>query len=355
MKYVGKLTKSLWSNSHKAIHISNKYLKDTESMMNELNKMANNTSRSPLEVLFNKLFPNKKYEQKIDIDKLLKACNGDKEKLRQKLIKSKNAVLSFDFLFSTGSVAGMAFLNNAITKKKTNMDGYSAEFEMADRSVVEKRAEKFKKTEPLRKGIAASLIAMLAAFPFAIRKGLISPKDTGFSGYIKKVAKNFDYTSGIYMKRLPLFLFLTVGMTGVALASRNQTEVKNNLLINGAGLAGYFGGDLLINSILSKASDKILKTNIVDRSVPKTFLNKIITPTIPIKNLKGKSKNVAVVNFFITFAAVALLYGLGIPTLMNKITRNDISKAKNNSLPKRDFSSEIIKRDMESRTALRLT
>lgn len=328
MKYVGKLTKSLWSNNHKALHISNRFLNNTDSMMQELNRMSKKTNKDPFDILFNKIASNKKKEQILNIDELLKSCDGDKEKLRKKLIAAKNSVLSFDFLFSIGSICGMAFLNNKLTKDKTKTSGYSAEFELADKETIEKRAEKYQKKEPLRKGITAGLVAAMTAFPLIINRGLASQKTTGLAGFIKNNAHKFDYTNGIFMKRLPLFMFLTAGMTGVALASRNQTELKNNLIINGSGLAVYFGGDILINSALAKLSDKFLKTEIIDKNAPKTLKNKILPPTIPIRNLEGKSKKVASVNFFINLVILALTYGLGLPYTINKVVRKDLQKDK---------------------------
>jgi len=249
MKHIAKLVPKLSSKEHNLIHISNKFLKDKESLKEGIKQLSK--------------------EKDTDYSKIIEKCGGDYEKLRKKLIHSKNSVLSFDFLFSTGSVSGMAFLNNKITKDKTKMEGYSAEFELADKDTVEKRAEKYKKTESIRKYATLGLIAALTALPIAIDKGLCSAKTTGLAGFIKKHADKFDYTKGKFMKRLPLFLFLTTAMSGVAFASRNQTELKNNLLINGSGLAVYFGGDLLINSTLARLSDKFLKTEIIDKNAPK--------------------------------------------------------------------------------------
>ena len=117
-------------------------------------------------------------------------------------------------------------------------------------------------------------------------------------------------------------------MTGVALASRNQTEVKNNLILNGTGLAVYFGGDLLINSTLARLSDKFLKTQIIDQTAPKTFMNRIIPPTVPIKNLSGKSQKVAKASFFVNFITLAIVYGYGMPHIINKIVRKDLKNDK---------------------------
>ena len=47
MKHIGKLTKNLWSNNHKAVHISNEFLKDADSMMQELHRISKKTDRGP--------------------------------------------------------------------------------------------------------------------------------------------------------------------------------------------------------------------------------------------------------------------------------------------------------------------
>ena len=309
MKYIAKLTPKFMSKESNLIQLSNKFLKNKDSVKKGIEELSK--------------------EKKTDYSKIIEKYGGDYELIRKKLINAKNAVLSFDFLFSTGSVTGMALLNNHLTKRETNMSGYSAEFELADKKTIEKRAEKFKKAEPVRKGITAGLIAAVTGLPLAIKKGLESPNEKGFAGFIKKHADKFDYTNGIFMKRLPLFLFIFASQGGLGLASRNQTELKNNLLLSSTGIAIYFGGDVLINSLLSKLSDKFLKTEIIDKKAPKTFMNKIISPTISIRNLKGKSQKVAAINFFINLAALAVAYGYGVPKLMNKIVRKDLQKENN--------------------------
>lgn len=322
LKNMTKLIPKFFSKESSIIEISNKYLANKELLKEGLEKLAKEKN----EALQKKLKRPLKKEEMIDYSNIIKNQGGDYEKVRQKLINAKNAVLSFDFFFSPGSIVGMAFLNKFLTKKETNMDGYSAEFELADKETVEKRAEKYKKSERLREGIALGSILALTALPIAVKKGLASPKTNGFAGFVKKHADKFDYTNGIFMKRLPLFLFCTVSQTGICMASRNQTELKNNALIASTAIAVFFGGDIVINSILSKLSDKFLKTEIIDKSAPRKGLNKIFPKTIPIKNLKGKSRTVAGINFFINLAILAFLYGFGIPNLMNKIVRKDLSK-----------------------------
>lgn len=306
MKHIAKMTPKFMSKEANLIQLSNKYLKNKE------------LTKEGIELLSK--------EKNTDYSEIIKKFGGDYEKMRTKLINAKNSVLSFDLFFSPGSMVGMAFLNKFLTKKQTKMDGYSAEFELADRETVEKRAEKYKKHETLREGIALGSILALTALPIAIRKGLATPKTDRFAGFVKKHADKFDYTKGIFMKRLPLFLFCTVSQTGICMASRNQTELKNNALIASTAIAVFFGGDIVINSILSKLSDKFLKTEIIDKSAPQKGINKLFPKTVPIKNLKGKSQKIAAANFFINLAVLAVLYGFGIPNLMNKIIRKDLSK-----------------------------
>lgn len=125
MKHIAKMTPKFMSKEANLIQLSNKYLKNKE------------LTKEGIELLSK--------EKNTDYSEIVKKFDGDYEQIRKKLINAKNAVLSFDFLFSTGSVTGMALLNNHLTKKTTTMDGYSAEFELADRETVEKRAKKYKK------------------------------------------------------------------------------------------------------------------------------------------------------------------------------------------------------------------
>ena len=322
LKNLTKITSKFFAKESNIIEISNKYLVNKNFLKEGLNKLEKQKNNELAKKLGRPLFK----EEITDYSKIIEKFGGDYEKLRKKLINAKTSVLGFDFLFSTGSVCGMAFLNNRLTKKETNKDGYSAEFELADKETVKKRAEKYKKTEPLRESIAIGLVAALTAFPLLIKRGLIQPQAKGFLKMLKQNAYKFDYTEGIFMKRLPLFMFATGGMCGVSLAARNKTELKNQLILNGTGLAVYFGGDILVNSLLSKLSDKIFKTEIIDKNAPKTFINKFIPPTVPIKELKGKSKSIAALNFFINLATIAISYGYGVPTLINKIVRKDLKK-----------------------------
>ena len=326
MKYISKLTKSFWSNNHKAIHISNKFLKEAEPMMAELNEMAKGVKKNPFERLYYKLNPKKQYNSKLDIDELLESCGGDSEKLRQKLIKAKNAVLAFDLLFTSASIGCVGFFNNWQTKHKTKQDGYSAEFSMADKSIVEKRAESYKKKEPLRKAAWLGVLAALTLTPLLIKKGLTSKNTTAFNNFIKKISHNFDYTDGIYMSRLSLFLASFGIYSGIILASRNQTELKDTSLRSTVSSITYFGGDILIGSILGRLTDKYLKTNIINKDIENAFIRKIIPPTKRLRDLGDRDKKIGAALYWINLAMLSVCMGFGIPYLINKMIRHDVEK-----------------------------
>lgn len=187
----------------------------------------------------------------------MNTTDGDYEIHRQKLLNAKNAVLGFDFALTASSLSGIAYFNNWQTKKKTKRDGFSAEFNMADKSIIDKRAHKFHKTEWLRKTITIGTIATLAtSLPLAIKKGLGGNSTAYWAKLVKKHAGKFDYTDGILMKRLPLFLTLMAAYVGVSMASRNQTELKDNLIRAVVSQTTFFGGDIVIGSILGRLSDK---------------------------------------------------------------------------------------------------
>lgn len=339
MRYVTKLTKSLWSNSHKAIHISNAFLKDTDSMMKELDRMSKKkTTRAPLEILYNKLRPNKKYEQKINIEELLNACGGDKEKLRQKLIKTKNAVFISDCIFTFGTLGSVPFINNEITKKQSGQAGFSAEMSMADKEIVERRAKDYEKSK-LKKYLAflaifgsITLGMSLAGFASIYPKG----KNCGkIVNTIRNRAKYFDYTKGIYMSRLPFFLGYISDMIAVLLASRNNTERKDQAIRQGVGSAVFFGGDLLLGSLFTNISDRVFGTKLRANENNKSFMSKIFPEVKHLSQVmeeveQGKiskgNKKVAAGIFWTNMLILMVSLGYLIPKCVNKMIRHDVEK-----------------------------
>ncbi len=306
MKYIAKLTKKFIAKDANLIQLSNKYLVNAEE------------TKKGIELLSKKL--------KTDYQPILDKVGGDYEVLRKKLINTKNSVLAFDLLFTSASIGCVGFFNNWQTKRKTKQDGFSAEFSMADKDIVEKRAESFKKKEPQRKAAWCGILAALTLSPLLLRKGLSSQKSTAFNNYIKKIGSKFDYTDGIFMSRLPFFMSGVTMYSGLVLASRNQTEMKDTSIRSTASTIAYFGGDILIGSILGRLSDKYLKTNLINKDIEKSFLNKLIPPTKRLRDLGPRDKKIGAALYWINLAMLSTCMGFGIPYLINKMIRHDVEK-----------------------------
>lgn len=303
MKHIAKLTKSYFSKDNNLVKLSNKYLTSAEATKQGIEELS------------------KKY----NFSEIIKNNNNDYEKIRKKLINAKMSVLAFDFLFTTSLMASAGFINRYITRKKTGKDGFSAEFNMANKNVVEKRAEKFKKTEKLRNNIFIASLLLLTASPLLLRRGLL--KDSGkLSEFVKKHASKFDYNDGIFMKRLPFLLMAIVTDIGLILSSRNQTEVKDNAVRLSATQAAFFGGDIIIGSTLAAISDKFFKTELLDKNCNKNWINKLIPPIKPIRDLQGKNKSVATGLFWVNMLALFGIIGIVIPKMLNRMIKHDVDK-----------------------------
>lgn len=336
-KYIGKLTNNFWSNNHKVIHISNEFLTDTAKMMPELENLSKKTSQGPLELLYNKINKKSKYKQELNLYELLKNCNGDKELLRQRIIKAKNAVFFSDCIFSFSSIGLFPFINNEITKKKTGQQGFSAEMKMADKSVVEKRAanyEKSKKNKILAyMGIMTAATLGMSLTGFAT---LNSKSSNKFIETLKRNANKFDYGKGIYMSRLPLLIGSIMSQIGNVLAARNNTERKDCFIRYSFGDAVFFGGDLLLASLLYNLSDKVLKTKLTNnKPKDKSLLRKIFPKVKSIKKvleevesgkIKHKNKVIASSIFWGNLSIIAVSLGFIIPALVNRMIRKDVQK-----------------------------
>lgn len=312
MKNIAKLTPKLFSEQYNAVKLSNKYLGDAKETEKGLKDLSKNL--------------------KLDFNPLINKVSGNYEELRKKIIKAKNMVLGLDFLLITGTFGSIGFFNNWQTRKKTGQKGYSAEMEMADKQIVEKRAEEYDKSSKMRfKLFLAVLAGIVGGVPLLISKGLISKNNNKFSKFIIKHAEKFDYKDAIFMKRLPLAIGLIGAHTGIVLASRNKTELKDNAIRSSIPLAIFFGGDIVMTSILGRLSDKILKTKIIKTDkTDKNLLSRIFPSANSLKELGKtdckKSKNVALGLFWFNFVFLSALIGFVTPYFINKIIKKDVSQ-----------------------------
>ena len=337
-KYVGKLTKNFWSNNHKVIHISNDYLKDADTMMSELTKMAKDVKKNPIESLYYKLNPENRYNSNLNIDELLQLADGDKEKLRLKIIKSKKSVFILDCISTFGILGSVPFINNEITKSESGQSGFSAEMSMADKEIVEKRAQNHEKN---KKKKYLAFISVLGATTFAMSlsafSSLKSKSNKKFVNSLKNGAKLFDYNKGIYMSRLPFFMGFMLTTLANALAARNGTERKDITIRQGVGSVVFFGGDLLLSSLFTNISDRVFGTKLrKDSGLNKSAISKIFPKVKSISQVieeveQGKiskaNKKVSAGIFWANMIILMVSMGYAVPAVLNKMIRHDVNEA----------------------------
>lgn len=305
-----KLTSDFASKQWQAIKLSNKHLVSAEKTKSGLEKLSK--------------------ELKIDFKPIIDKVDGDYDKLRSKISTAKNIVLGTDLMLIAGSFGHIGFFNAWQTKQKTGQNGYSAELKMADKDVIEKRAEKYKKTEKARYAtFFTSLMALTVAMPIAIKHGLTSKMSNKFSNFVKKHGAKFDYKDAIFASRLPMFLSFLVAHFGIFMSSRNSTERKDNLIRSSATLSIFFLGDLLLASILGRLSDKHLGTNIIKRDEEKKILNKILPPMKKLDEIKasGSAKSIKMAKgiFWLNFAVLSALMGFITPYFINKLIKKEVA------------------------------
>lgn len=325
MKYVAKLTPKLFSKEYNAVKLSNEHLISAEKTEIGLKELAEKLSEK---------LPT--HEPKIDFKYALEQVKGtNKEKydeIRKRIINAKNFVLGFDILMVSGVFGHIGFYNDWQTKKKTGQIGYSAELKMADKEIVEKRAKKQEKIMMLKYGGFLTALATAGiALPLAVRHGLSTNVETKFSKYIKDRGEIFDYKDAIFMSRWPMAISFLAAHSGVFLASRNESEMKDNAIRSSVALSIFFLGDLLMASVLGQLSDKFLKTNIINRTPKnKNILHNILPPAHSLKALENlgnsKTKGIATAIFWFNFIALSGLAGFVVPSLINKIVKKDVSK-----------------------------
>lgn len=328
MRSIVKLTPKFSSKQYGAIKLSNKYLVSAEK------------TKAGLEDLSKEL--------KVDFTTVVDKVDGDFDKLRKKISTAKNIVLGTDLMLIAGSFGHIGFFNAWQTTKKTGQNGYSAELKMADKAVIEKRAEKFKKNEKFRYGaFLAGLTGLVVAMPVAIKRGISTSKINKFSNLVKKHGDKFDYKDAIFMSRLPMALSFLTAHFGIFMASRNSTERKDNLIRSSATLSIFFLGDILLASVLGRLSDRHLKTNLIKRDGENKFLNKILPPIKSLEEIKAgdslKAVKIAKGIFWLNFAILSGLMGVITPYFINKLIKKEVAQDANKKLDIKTKTSNVEK------------
>jgi len=336
MKNFVGLTEKFWSNNHMAMHIPNEFLVSAEKTKEHLKDFV--PTMGPIEKVYCKLTNKKTAEQKLDLkDLLIKAgaIDDDYEPLRKKIINAKNWVLFADLLSSGVALGMLGFVNNYLTKKKTGQAGFSAELKMADKSVIEKRADNYEKNKNKRYATFAALaLAVSTIPPLLLKHGLTSPAKNGLSKLVKDHAPLMDYKSGIYMSRIAFFMLMVINHGGLLLASRNKTEAKDTMIRMGTGDAIFFGGDILLGSVFANISDRLFKTelrkkeqtSIFSKIFPKTESIKEINNLVDSGKMELRNKKFATGLYWLNLGVLSFCMGYVIPTLINKIIKKDVQK-----------------------------
>ena len=346
MKSCG-LTNSIFDNNHKAIQLSNKYLTSAEDTIVGLKKynvhidkngnpkISERFFSSPLEKLFKKI-TGQKLNDKVDIQALLKKCGNDVNLLRKRISRAKNLTLFSDLFITCATLGGYVLFNNYLTEKKTGKKGYSAELEMANKSIIEERAKQYQKNKNKYSKIFLSEILLISTLvPLLVHRSITSDSKNILTNFIKKHCNWTDYTKGIYMSLFTTILGIVGNFSGLMFFSRNNTERKNMAVRSAVINPVIFGGDILATSLLAKASDKIFKIDLINNNENKSIFRKIfpkyksletISKEIADKKISSKNKSIASAIYWSGMGICAGFVAFIAPKICNKITKQDVNE-----------------------------
>lgn len=334
-----KILNNLQGNEKRIIEVSKEFLtKDGEYLEKGIKKFAD------------ELFANEKIDVREDFNNLLKRF-PDKEVLRKKLLKTHENVLTRDFITTDMMWVAVPWIVTEATEHRTHKKGFSASFDIADKKFDEKKymADKRKKL------IASILLATVVPLGISklIMKGIgsdlkpiINSKNLLKKGYgkflnsIKKHADNFNYTDGKFMsKTIFAAMWIFSDYPNTVIQARDKNERKDRAIRFGTMVAMFFGGDFLINNVLGRLSDKVLKTKIMNfgKDGEKTgFLkgftksphrfNDIRKMTNLAPDVLKKTKNVGMALYWVSLFANMALIGFGLPKVLNAMLRKDLAK-----------------------------
>ena len=318
-----KIVDNLSGEQKKILEVSKKYLtQGTDKMVEVIKKTAKNIFGDE-----NKFNPT--------LERF-----SDKEELRQKLINAYSEVLFADFLATNVMVASIPWLGNALTKYRTKRSGYSGTYKMADEDFTKKAALEHDKTKKLRQSATAAL-ALLPSLtvPFALKKGML--KGSGSSNKIfkwfNKNASAFDYKNSIYMSRLTgLIMWLTGDYFPYQLACRDKYEYRDTVIRGTSIGLVFWGGDLFLKNVFSKFSDKVFKTNLMNKKENRPYRLSELKNAENLDELKNlpanilkKTQKAGIGLYLFNLAIIMGTLGFGLPAGLNKLLRTKVNEDKN--------------------------
>lgn len=265
---------------------------------------------------------------------------SDKEELRRKLINAHSKILFADFLVTNVLVASIPWLGNALTKYRTKRSGYSGTYKMADEEFTKKAAQEHDKTKKLRQSatVALALLPSLTV-PFALRKGMLNGAESSnrIFKWFNKNASAFDYKNSIYMSRLTgLIMWLTGDYWPYQLACRDKYEYRDTVIRGTSIGLVFWGGDLFLKNLFSKISDKVFKTNLMNKKEKRPYRLSELKNAANIEELKRlpantlkKTQKAGVGLYLVNLAIVMGTLGFGLPAGLNKLLRTKVNEDKN--------------------------
>lgn len=349
-----KLTDSFFDTNSNAIQLSNKFLTNSEDMLKglDLYNKENKFAFSPLEKLYSKIFAKDRIKN-VDINKLIKKCQNNPELLRKRLVGAKNWVLFSDLIITGATLGSLGFLNNYLTKKRTGKSGFSAELYMADPKIIEQRSAKYEQNKKRNiKKLAGIVLLVSSLVPMAFSRGLLSKNSNKFTKFIKNHAKYTDYTKGVFMSRFTMLTGIIMNMSGLLLASRNKTERKDWLIRCLITNPVFLGGDLLSASLISNICDKLLKTKLTEKSQNGNILKSVFPKVKTLEQIDREVKNNELSKlhkplsqgiYWGNMVLCALMLAYLVPTLCNKMIRNDVNKSVDEEKANRSLNNNYLK------------
>lgn len=266
----------------------------------------------------------------------------NKDELREKLIKTHEKVLFSDFLTTALMWCSIPWIGMTVTKLRTKRSGFSATYGMIDESESKKNAQKYE-SEKKKKLLLSGLLGCVPSFifPKLVTAGM-KGKSKVLNSVIKKIPESFNYSKGIFPSKL---IFATIWLLSdypsQIISSRDKYEMRDRAVRGAGTIAVFFCGDFVLNNIFGRLSDKILKTQIMDRSKLKRsdgFLKKLTLHPKSFDELDSllkvdekvlkRTKSMGAALYWLTLCANMAILGFALPSALNRLLKNDLVKKK---------------------------
>lgn len=338
------IIKNLTGPAKHIIQVSKKYLTHDADLKKGLDETA-------------KLFDIKKGDQatKKAFDEIYTRYDNP-QKLKKDLLSVHEKVLMTDFITTGAMWSLIPWIATETTERRTHRQDFSAGFNLKqDRPKTKNQLKESKANKIFWNVLFATIPGIL--FAKAVTKGLShNTLKTGENIFTKswnkiltkisKNAHNFDYASGTNMsKTIYAAIWILSSFPAKIISSRDNNERKDRALRDIGLFTMFFGGDFLINNITGRIADKIFGTKIMkDDGRKRNFFEKF---GLSLRNFKDiekttkmspdilrKTKNIGAGLYWFSLLTNTALIGFGLPKILNKMLRYNISKNETNQMPK---------------------